>query len=141
MGKPRYVEATLDGYYGGKRVAGSKFWLADGKAEFSKKWMKDAKPSSDDPEPAPLDGGSEAEQKEQIAQLTKNAEAAEAKAGEAEAERDAAKDELTAVSDKLLATEAERDSLRAQLDASAEASVNPAKPGGSSDKGGSGAKA
>jgi len=41
MAKAMYVEATADGYYGGKRVAGSRFWLADGKAEFSRRWMKE----------------------------------------------------------------------------------------------------
>ena len=44
MDKALYVEATAIGYYGGKRVAGSKFWLANGETEFSSKWMKKANP-------------------------------------------------------------------------------------------------
>lgn len=154
MGKALYVEATAVGYYGGKRVAGSKFWLADGKAEFSKKWMKEADPSqATEAAPQPVDGGSEAEQNEQIAELTKAAETAEAerkvaedKVEGAEKERDDAKTEAADLKAKLEAAEAERDKLKADLEsATAPASTGTAqpaaKPAGASDKGGNGNKA
>lgn len=52
MDKALYVEATAVGYYGGKRVAGSKFWLANGETEFSSKWMKKTNPlQATDPPP------------------------------------------------------------------------------------------
>lgn len=163
MGKARYVEATADGYYGGKRVVGKKFWLADGGKEFSKKWMKDADPSSADPAPAPSAAEANAEHDEQVAELTKAAEtaveerdAAEAKVEGAEKERDDAKADADAakeiqkdLGDCLKAAEksvadltAERDKLKAELEEATKLTPKPAeKPSGSSDKGGSGAKA
>lgn len=146
--KPKYVEATDVGYYGGKRVVGSRFWLADGDAEFSKKWMKEADPSqATEAAPQPVDGGSEAEQNEQIAELTKAAETAEAerkvaedKVEGAEKERDDAKTEAADLKAKLEAAEAERDKLKADL----EAATAPAGTGTSQapkSAGGNGAKA
>ncbi len=74
--EPMYVEAILEGYYGGKRPIGARFWIKNSETDFSKKWMKKCDPA-EAAEEAPVDEEAAAEQAEAL-------EAANAKIAELE---------------------------------------------------------